>query len=294
MTGGLERIAGVRFVRDVLVGARDDRVTGLAAEVAYFAMLSLFPAIIAVAAAVTTLSPVIGGDDAADVEETVVQWLETALSDRAATVIDQVRELFDRSNADLFTLALLAAIWSGSRGVDAVVRAVTLVANDVETRPWWKRRLVALGLLLGTVAAAALALSMFVVGPLLGGGRAVADAVGAGSAFTTAWSWLRVPLVALALMGWSLVVLHVSRPGREAWRTDFPGALATTGLWLVATAGLRIYLQVLGSTNPLLGALGGPLILLLWLYLLALGLLLGAEVAQQLRSRRNGAASDRP
>ena len=287
MTAGLERIAGVRFVRDVLVGARDDRVTGLAAEVAYFAMLSLFPAIIAVAAAVTTLSPVIGSDDAADVEETVVQWLETALSDRAATVIDQVRELFDRSNADLFTLALLAAIWSGSRGVDAVVRAVTLVANDVETRPWWKRRLVALGLLLGTVAAAALALSMFVVGPLLGGGRAVADVVGAGSAFTTAWSWLRVPLVALALMGWSLVVLHVSRPGREAWRTDLPGAAAATGLWLVATAGLRIYLQVLGNTNPLLGALGGPLILLLWLYLLALGFLLGAEVAQQLRCRRN-------
>ena len=281
----------VEFVVDTFRGARDDRVTGLGAEVAYFAMLSIFPAIVAVAAAVTTLSPIIGSERASEVEETVIEWLRTALSERASTVIDQVRDLFDRSNADLFTIALLVALWSGSRGIDAIVRAVTLVANDVETRPWWKRRVVSLGLLLGTVGAAALAVSMFVVGPLLGGGRAVADTVGAGEVFATAWTWVRFPLVGLALAGWSLVVLHVSRPGREQWRTDLPGAITTTVLWVLATLGLRIYLQVLGSSNPLLGALGGPLILLLWLYLLALGLLIGAEVAQQFRTRRSEPAS---
>ena len=276
----------VDFVMGTLRGARDDRVTGLGAEVAYFAMLSIFPALVAVAAAVTTLKPVVGAERAGEVEDTVVEWLEQALSDRASTVIDQVQELFDRSNADLFTVALLFALWSGSRGIDAVIRAVTLVANDTETRPWWKRRLVSLALLLGTVASTALALTMFVVGPLLGGGRAFADAIGADYVFATAWTWLRFPLVGLALTGWALVVLHISRPGNERWKTDVPGAIATTVLWLLATVGLRLYLQVLGSSNPLLGALGGPLILLLWLYLLALGLLIGAEVAQQFRLRR--------
>ena len=285
------RNGAVEFVVDTLRGARDDRVTGLGAEVAYFAMLSIFPSLVAVAAAVTTLSPIIGAERAGEVEETVIEWLQQALSDQARTVIDQVRDLFDRSNADLFTIALLVALWSGSRGIDAVIRAVTLVANDVETRPWWKRRLVSLALLLGTVASAALALSMFVVGPLLGGGRAIADTVGAGAVFATAWTWLRFPLVGLALTGWSLVVLHVSRPGSEHWKTDLPGAITATVLWLLATIGLRLYLQVLGSSNPVLGALGGPLILLLWLYLLALGLLIGAEVAQQFRLRRSEAAA---
>ena len=276
----------MQFVVDTLRGARDDRVTGLGAEVAYFAMLSIFPALVAVAAAVTTLTPVVGAERAGEVEDTVIEWLEQALSNRASTVIDQVQDLFDRSNGDLFTVALLFALWSGSRGIDAVIRAVTLVANDTETRPWWKRRLVSLALLLGTVASAALALTMFVVGPLLGGGQAVADAIGVDYAFSTAWTWLRFPLVGLALTGWSLVVLHISRPGNEHWKTDVPGAITTTVLWLLATVGLRLYLQVLGSSNPLLGALGGPLILLLWLYLLALGLLIGAEVAQQFRTRR--------
>ena len=275
-----------RFVLGVLQGARDDRVTGLAAEVAYFAMLSVFPGLLAVAAAVTSLALVVGPDIATEVEATVVEWLEAVLTDKASAVTHEVRDLFDRNNGDLLTVAVVAAIWSGSRGIDAVIRAMALVANVVDHRPFWRRRLLSLGLLLGTVVAAAVALSMFVVGPLLGGGQAVAEAIGAGSAFATGWRWLRFPLVALALTGWSLVMLHVSRPGADRWRDDLPGAVAATALWLVATVGLRVYLGTIGATNPVLGALGGPVIALLWLYLLAAGLLLGAEVAQQVRERR--------
>ncbi|HVM07224.1 MAG TPA: YhjD/YihY/BrkB family envelope integrity protein [Acidimicrobiales bacterium] len=263
-------------------------MTGLSAEVAYFAMLSVFPGLLAVAAAVTSLSLVVGPDAASEVEATVVSWLETVLTDRASAVVDEVRGLFDRDNSDVFTFAVVAALWSGSRGVDALIRAVVLVANDVDLRPFWRRRLLSLGLLLGTVVATAVSLSMFVVGPLLGGGQAVADAIGAGSAFATGWRWLRLPLVAVALTGWSLVILHVSRPGADRWRDDLPGAVTTTALWLIATAGLRAYLGTLGATNPVLGALGGPLIALLWLYLLAAALLIGAEVAQQVRELRGG------
>lgn len=277
------------FVAGVLRGAKADRVTGLAAEVAFFAALSVLPTLVAAATALT-LVPRFGRDGkGADVEGTVISWMEDLLTEQATGVVAAIRDLFDRSNGDIFTIALLGALFAGSRGIDAAIEAVVVVANDVEARPWWKRRLLSLGMLLGTLLAGAVAVSMFVVGPLLGGARGVADELGMGETFVVVWRWLRFPLGALGLTLWSVAVLHVSRPHARAWRADLIGASVTTALWIALSLGLRVYLGTFGRSNPALGALGGPLIVLLWFYLLALALLVGAEVAQQVRNR--GAAA---
>lgn len=269
----------------VLRGARDDRVTGLAAEVAFFGALSVLPTLIAAATALT-LVPRFGTDGrGADVEGSITSWMERILTDQASGVVEATRALFDRSNGDIFTIALLLALFSGSRGIDAAVNAIVLVSNDFEGRPWWKRRLLSLGMLVSTVVAGAIAVSMFVVGPVLGGARDVAEQFGSGRGFVVAWRWLRFPLGALALTLWSVAVLHVARPHARSWRADLIGASVTTVLWIVLSVGLRVYLVTIGRSNPALGALGGPLIVLLWFYLLALALLLGAEVAQQVRER---------
>ena len=282
-TAAGEGVAG--FVLEVLRGARDDRLTGLAAEVAFFGALSVLPALIAAAAALT-LVPRFGRDGrGADVEGAILSWAERLLTDQASGVLDAIRDLFDRSNGDIFTIAVLLALVSGSRGIDAAVNAIVLVSDDVEGRPWWKRRLLSLAMLLGTVVAGAVAVSMFVVGPVLGGARDLADQLGRGEGFVVAWRWLRFPLGALAVTSWSVAVLHVARPHARSWRADLVGASVTTLLWIVLSVGLRLYLATIGRSNAALGALGGPLILLLWLYLLALALLVGAEVAQQVRRR---------
>ena len=273
------------FVLDVGRGARDDRITGLAAEVAFFVALSVVPALVAVAAALTFV-PRFGREGrTADVEGAVVSFVEGLLTEEASVVVDTIRDLFDRSNGDIFTAALVVALVSGSRGIDAVIKAIVVVANDVEARPWWKRRLVSFGLLVGTVLAGAIALSMFVVGPLLGGARDVADNLGRGEGFVVAWRLVRFPLGALAVTLWAVAVLHVARPHARAWRADLLGASVTTALWILLSIGLRVYLGTFGRSNPAVGALGGPVILLLWLYLLALALLIGAEVAQKVRER---------
>lgn len=265
-------------------GARDDRVTGLAAEVAFFAALSVLPTLVAVAAALT-LVPRLGGGSAGagEVEATIIGWLENVLTNQASAVIDEVEQLFDRANGDIFTIALLVALWSGSRGIDAILRAIVVVSNQVERRPWWKRRLLSLGLLLLTIVVFAVVLSMFVVGPLLGGAQSVADHFGFGGGFTAAWRWLRVPVVATVLTAWSLLMLHVGRSSTRRWTADLPGAIVTTVLWIIASLGLRLYLATIGGTSVALGALGGPLIALVWLYLLAAALLIGAEVGQQVQ-----------
>ena len=266
-------------------GAREDRVTGLAAEVAFFAALSVLPSLVAIAAALTLVPRLGGTASAGDVEAMVVQWLERVLTERASGVIDEVEQLFDRSNGDVFTIALLTALWSGSRGVDAVLEAIVVVSNESERRPWWKRRLISLGLLLATIVVFAIVLSMFVVGPLLGGAQSVADHFGFGRGFTIAWRFLRLPVIVAVLTVWSLLVLHVGRSSNRRWRSDLRGAVTTTVLWVLASFGLRLYLGTVGSANAALGALGGPLIALVWFYLLAAALLIGAEVSQQGRDQ---------
>lgn len=275
------------FVTGVLRGARDDRVTGLAAEVAYFGLLSLVPGVVALAAALTLLGRLRGGGVGTQAEEAIIRTAERLLTAEAEAVTNAIRDLFDRSNSDVFTVAIVIALWSGSRGMDAIVRSIGLVANHVDRRAWWKRRLLAIGLLLGTTLAAAVLVMMLVVGPVLGGGQAVADALGYGETFATVWKWLRMPVAAFALFSWALVLLHTSRPGSDPWRRDMHGALAATVMWALASIGLRAYIATLGSSNPALGALGGVAIVLVWFYALAVALLLGAEVAQRVRERRD-------
>ncbi|HEX7167900.1 MAG TPA: YhjD/YihY/BrkB family envelope integrity protein, partial [Acidimicrobiales bacterium] len=233
-------------------------------------MLSLFPAAIALAAGVTLLADLRGAAGGGDVESAIIAWIERFATEEASGFIDSVRALFNRSNSDLLTVALAVSLWSGSRGIDAVVRSVVVIAGDIERRPWWKRRLLSLGLLLGTVVAGSMAVTMLVVGPLLGGGHALAEHLGLEDAFATAWGWLRLPLAVGALVGWAVVLLHVSRPNAGSWRSDLTGAIATAFLWLAATLGLRFYVSVVGASNAAAGALGGAVVALLWLYLLAL------------------------
>lgn len=273
------------FLRDVVEDSLSDRVTGLAAEMAFFGALSVFPGLLAFGTAITLLGA-LGVDTAAGVQDAVLTSLERVLTVEADGVLDASRTILERGNGDVLTIALVVALWSGSRGMDAIVEAVAIASNVEERRSWIRRRAIALGLLLATVVSLAVALSMLVAGPLLGGGRAVADALGFGSAFATTWNVLRLPAAGLALVTWVLIVLHTARPSRRSWRDDLLGAVVAAVAGLGVSVGLRIYLDTVGRTNPVLGVLGGPLILLLWLFLLGLSLLIGAEVAQQYRERR--------
>lgn len=288
----------LRTVRDITVDviheARDDRLTGLAAEVAFFAVLSVFPALLAITAALGGLESVLGRDVALRAEREVVGLLERVLTDEASGTVDATRDLFARENPGVLTFGVVGALWAMSRGLAAVIRALHEAYDVDERRSYIRVRLIGLGLALGSVLAGVVLLGMFVLGPLFGRGHDVAETIGAGGGFTFLWNVARPPLVFAVLVAWALVVLHVAPAHDGSWRRDLPGAVLAAVLWIVVSAGLRFYLEIAAGANELLGVLGGALIVLIWLYLLSLALLLGAELNGVRVSRSAGSAAATP
>jgi membrane protein len=264
---------------------RDDEVPGRAAEIAFFALLSVFPGLLALAAALSSLDVLVGQDLSGRAERATLDFLERVLTDDADRALGSVSSLFEQSSNGVLAFGVLAALWSMSRATAAVIRGLDAAYDVDERRPWAKQRLLALVLAVGTLAVLLAVAAMLVLGPLLGGGRQVADAVGAGSAFAAAWTWLRLPVAALVLTAWTAVVYHIAPSTHRGWRGEAAGAVLAASWTMVASAGFRLYLDVSPGGNEVFGVLGGGLTLLVWLYLLAIGLLLGAELNAVLASR---------
>jgi membrane protein len=264
---------------DLVDACRRHRLSGLAAEVAFWATLSIFPALLAVAAALGSVDALVGTDAAERTRAELVDGVTELLGGTASGVASTVDGLFDRPRPSLVSVGLVALVWAASRAFTALIRALDVIYGVDERRSWVRVRLTGLGLALGSLAVGSLVLAAVVVGPLLGRGPAVSEAVGLGDAFATAWTWVRLPVAALVLVAWATTIFHLAPDHRTPWRWDLPGALLTMGLWLVGHLGLLAYLSLTaGSTNAVFGVLGGALTLLLWLFVLAAGALLGAEL----------------
>ncbi len=270
-----------------------DRVGGLAAEIAFFALLGLFPAVIAFASALGWLDVLIGEGAAADTRRWLLDRV-VAVFGADNTLRTTFTDLFERSNAGALTVGTLLVVYASSRGFVAVVKALDVADSIEHQRGWLSTRLVGMVVTVLTVLVGALVATMVVVGPLFGGGAEIADRLGTGSAFTTAWDWFRWPVVFGVVVAWAATVFHVAPHRRSPWRRELPGAVVATAWWMVVSLGFRTYLDVASSgANAVFGLLGGALSMLVWLYLLAMGLLAGAELNAVAASRR-GASEPSP
>jgi membrane protein len=274
------------FLRRLASDAGDDRLPGLAAETAFFAVLSVFPGLLVAVSLLGLLDVVVGADVAAEAQARVVDGLELVLTDQASDAVVAVEDLFENTRGSLLTLATLGALFTLSGGFGVAINALNLAYDAEESRSFVRRRLVGLVLALGSLVLLVLSLTVFVLGPLLGRGEQIADLVGLGGAFTFVWDVLRVPALVAVLIGWTMTLYRIAPSRHIRWRDTLPGAAAATVLWLAASAGLRLYLEVAADRNPVLGAFGGGIIVMLWAYLLSLVLLLGGELNALLHDRR--------
>ncbi|HWG94094.1 MAG TPA: YihY/virulence factor BrkB family protein [Mycobacteriales bacterium] len=274
-----------RTVADVVRKADRDRLLGIAAESAFFSVLTLFPALLVAAAVVGQLGAIVGQDAARRVEDAVLTFLDRVLTDAARPVVATVQGLFEGSG-NLLTLATLLALASLATAFATLINTLNIAYEVPETRGWWYRRWLGLLLGLGSVVTGAIAVTVIVIGPLFGRGIDVVAEVGLDEGYAAFWRAVRWPVAFGALVLWATTVQHLTPALRHRWRHDLPGGLLTALLWLTASAGLNLYLTAVVPASPLLGALGGGLILMVWFYLLCVALLAGAVLNAVLAARR--------
>lgn len=278
-----------RPARTYVQAALDDRLPGLAAETAFFAVLSIFPGLLVAGSLLGLLDTLVGAQVAEQGQDRVLDALSLVLTDEASGVLQSVRSLFEDSRGELLTVATVGALVSLSGAFAVAVNALNLAHDSAETRSWPRRRLLGLGMAVGTLLLAVLAIAVLIVGPLFGRGEQLADFVGLGGAFTFVWDVVRLPAMAALLLLWATALLRLAPSRRLRWREALPGALLAALLWGVASAGLRVYLGLAADSNPVLGAFGGGAIVMTWIYLLSLSLLLGGELNAVLLQQRRQA-----
>lgn len=268
-----------------------DQCTDLAAALTYYAVLSLFPALVVM----VSLLGVFG--QGRRTTEAVLQIVEDlGPSSAVDTLRAPIQQLVEAPSAGIaLVVGVAGALWSASGYIGAFGRAMNRVYEVDEGRPVWKLRPIQLLLTFtGLIAAAAVAFLLAVSGPIA---AALGDAIGLGSTAQSIWNVARFPLVLILVTG-AVAVLYYAAPNvqQPKFRWISVGAAAAIVLWVIASVGFGFYVSNFGSYNKTYGALAGVIVFLLWLWITNLALLFGAELDAELERGRQlqaGIAAER-
>jgi len=247
-----------------------DDCLGLAAQLAYYFFLALFPAVLFVLA-LASFFPL------TNFIENIVRTLQPiAPPDMLGFLEQQLTQISNADSGGILTIGILGAIWSSSAALVAIVSSLNRAYDIEEGRPWWKVRLTAIGL---TVALAILVLTSFtliVAGPTIA--ERLAATLGFGAIFEWTWKILQWPL-AFFLVSTAVGLVYYFAPDAEQdWVWITPGAVAGTLLWVVVSLLFKLYVANFADYNATYGAVGGVIVLLLWFYISGLAILVGAEL----------------
>ena len=249
------------------------RVTGLAAEAAFFAVLSIPPLIFALAGAIGFVTERFTEAQLADVQAAIIDLSSQALTDNAVDKIitPTLNEVLRGGRYDVISIGFVLALWSGSRALNVFVDTITIMHG--------------LGGHRGIVRTRALSFSLYVLGLVTG--AVCLPLVVAGPGLVDRWLPTRLdfisdlywPTVIAVCICFLATLYHVSVPVRTAWSFNLPGATFSLAVWILGSWGLRALLTATASNSmSIYGPLAAPIAVLLWLYLLSIAVLIGAAV----------------
>jgi membrane protein len=262
------------LIRRTFKESLDDDVLGLAAQLAYYFFLALFPALLFLLAVASYLPLTNLTDEFARLAS---RFVSPEVSD---LVQDQMRRLANAESGGLLTFGVLGALWSSSAAIVSIVGALNRAYDIEEGRPWWKVRLLAIGLTIGVALFVLMALTLVLAGPALA--RYLGRATGLGAAAEWASLILQWPL-ALALIATAFSLIYYFAPDVDQdWTWVTPGAIVGTALWLIASLAFRLYISRFTDYNAAYGTIGGVIVLLLWFYVSGIALLAGAELNSEI------------
>jgi len=277
--GDMKKASWLYVLKRTLSEFSKDQCTDLAAALTYYAVLALFPAIIALLSLVGLVGQ---GPKTA---KTLVDILKTA-GVSSPTIEKTITQLSNTPGAGLaLIIGLATALWSASGYVNSFGRAMNRVYEIEEGRPVWKLRPVMLLVtLISVVLVAVVLVGLVVSGPAA---TAVGDAIGLGSTALLIWNIAKWPVM-LAIVVFIVALLYYATPNvkQPKFRWLSIGALIAILVWVVASAVFGFYVANFSSYNKTYGALAGVIVFLLWLWLTNLALLFGAELDAELERGR--------
>jgi membrane protein len=258
------------ILRRTSVEIRRGACFGWAAQLAYYFFFALFPALLLVVSLAGFL-PIQGL-----IDRGVGLLGRFAPGDVLAIAREQFAQVTREPNVGLLLVGLVGAVWSASSGMTASIDTLNQVHQITEGRPWWRVRVTAMLLTFTLATLTLIALTLVMVGPIVA--AHIANWLGLGPLVVWAWSIVRWP-AAFALVAAAVgCVYHFAPDVKRDWVWITPGSVAATVLWLLVSLGFKLYVSHFGSYQKTYGALGGVMVTLLWFYLSALAILLGAQL----------------
>jgi len=253
------------------------RVTGLASEAGFFALLSLPPLILGLFGGLGYVGRWVGEDTVEQVRLSIREWAQRFLTDDVivSTLIPTVDNVLAGGRADLISVGFLLSLWSGSRALNVFVDTISIMYGQSGVR--------------GIVPQRALSFSLYVVALIVGIITIPLVLIGPGLLSEILpeqlrWlGWFYWPVVTLLTLASLTSLYHISTPVRGRWLRDVPGALLTLGIWVLSSFVVRgVIASSLGGSS-IYGPLSAPIVILIWLYFLAIAVLIGAGLNAAVR-----------
>ena len=251
--------------------SREDELFGRAAQLSYYALLALFPALI-------FLTALMGLFSAQNYMPELMSYLRNVLPADALSMVRRfLSQIAEGSGANILSLGALGALWASSSGVTAIMDALNVVYDVKEdSRPFWRSRLTAMVLTLALAGFVILALTLVLYGSSIG--TWIADFVGLGTVFAWGWSILQWPVIIALMLLVVDAVYYVCPDIEQEWRWVTPGSVFAVTMWVVVSLGFKAYVDNFGDYNKVYGSIAGVIVLMLWLYWSGMVLLLGGEI----------------
>lgn len=247
----------------------DDMLT-FAAALSFQVFFSLFPFILFLVA-------LLGFLNVPEFFDWLLGQSRAVLPEQATGVVEQaIGQIRDQAQGGLLSFGILVALWSSSAAVRMTMHALNVAYDVEEERPAWKRFPLSIFYTLLLVVLVIAAVGLMLIGPQVA--TWLAQQIGLGSVFVMLWSWLRMPVAVLLLMAILALVYYLFPNVDQPFRFITPGAVLAVLVWLGASLGFSFYVGSFADYSATYGSIGAIIVLLLYLYISAAVLLLGAEV----------------
>ncbi|MBQ0884829.1 YihY/virulence factor BrkB family protein [Streptomyces sp. RM72] len=260
------------LLKDTVNSCMEYRILGLAAEAAFFTLLSVPPLLLSLLGLLGYVDSWIGADTTESLRDNILDASRAVLSEKGVKQITEpiLDDVMKGGRPDVISIGFLFALWSGSRAVNVFIDTITVMYGLDGVRGIVRTRLMAFLLFIVALLIGSIALPLMVAGP-----DAVVRIVPWSTTVVQVLYW---PVVIILSVAFLTTLYHVSVPVRSPWIEDVPGALVALAMWVLGSFLLRIYLTSTVEGPTIYGSLAAPVAVLLWIGVSAFAVLVGAAV----------------